>query len=84
MSESVYTATLDDYSGSVDSVVAGSANLLLFEVILLINYVVFISFSSWLEFQKTQSSHNTYHSLTSLISVKMLFLQGTMILINYI
>jgi len=37
--------------------------------------VVYVSFSLWSEFQKTQ--HVTYHSFTSLIIVKMLFLQGT-------
>jgi len=59
MSETASTVRLDDL-GSADSVVARSENILLFAMIpytvglLFVYYVVFVSFSFWTEFQKTQ------------------------------
>jgi len=79
MSEIVSTVRLDD-SGSADSVVARSANILLFAIISYTIYslcrLVFISCLFWAEFQKTQHIGLLLLLVDFFSQCENLFLQG--------
>ena len=84
MSESVLTARLED-SKSEHGVIVVSADILLFAIVPytfdLLSSLRFIFFVVRISKDPT---HVTHHSLISLISVKMLFLQGNTISSNCI
>jgi len=84
MSQSVSTDRLDD-SRSTDNVLVVPAHILLFAIVPytfdLLSSLRFIFFVDRISKDPT---HVTNHSLTSLISVKMMFLQGNTISSNCI
>src|SRR6218665_2556824 len=81
MSETASTVRLNDSGGGADSVVARSANKLLFAIIPY-RPTTYLLCSLCFIFILCRNSKDpahgpiTYYSLTSLISVKMLFVQG--------
>jgi len=86
MYESESTAKLDD-SGSADSVVVGSADMLLFAIVpyaIMIDLLCSLRFIFFVVRISKNQKHITCHSLTSLISVQMLFWRGNTILNNCI